>query len=227
MVCCLGGADAARRALPAGFVSEKPHQVQRGIARAIVLRQHDDGCRADEAAVRLQRVEIERDVAQRRGQDAARRAARQVRIKIVSLLHAAAVFVDQLAHGDAGRREMDARMLHAARHRKRAQSLAAMTSLGREPVGAFFDNVAHPVERFHVVLERRPAEQAHLRNIRRTQPRHAALALDRLDHRRFFAADVRTGAAAQIDLRQWARRVGGESRKLTRDERATRRVFVA
>ena len=45
------------------------------------------------------------------------------------------------------------------------------------------------------------AEQADLRDVRRTMARQTALAFDRLDHRRFFAADVGAGAAAQMQLR--------------------------
>src|SRR6266852_9721401 len=76
-----------------------------------------------------------------------------------------------------------------------------------EPVGSALEYLAHPVQRLHVVLERRQAEEAQLRNVRRTQPRHAALALDRLDHRRFLAADISTGAAAKMNRRQLARRI--------------------
>ena len=71
----LGGADAARRALAARLVLEEAHQVQRRVARLVVLREDDHRRRADEAAVGLQRVEVERDVAHRGGQDAARGSA--------------------------------------------------------------------------------------------------------------------------------------------------------
>ncbi len=73
----LRGADAARRALAARLVLEEAHQVQRRVARLVVLREDHHRRRADEAPVGLQRVEIERDVAHRGGQDAARGAARQ------------------------------------------------------------------------------------------------------------------------------------------------------
>ena len=69
-----------------------------------------------------------------------------------------------------------------------------------DPLRALLDDVADPVERLDVLLERRAAEQADLRDIRRAMARQAALALDRLDHRRLFAADVGAGAAAQMDL---------------------------
>src|SRR5690349_10082662 len=57
----LRGADPARRALAARLVLEEAHEVQRRVARLVVLRKDDHRRRADEAAVRLQRVEIERD----------------------------------------------------------------------------------------------------------------------------------------------------------------------
>ncbi len=65
---------------------------------------------------------------------------------------------------------------------------------------ALLDDVAHPVQRLDVLLERRAAEQADLRDVRRAMARQAALAFDRLDHRRLFAADIGAGAAPQMQL---------------------------
>src|SRR6185503_5793702 len=70
-----------------------------------------------------------------------------------------------------------------------------------EPGGALFENVAYPVERLDILFERRAAEQADLRHVGGPMARQAALALDRFDHRGFFAADVSAGAAAQMDAR--------------------------
>ena len=116
--------------------------------------------------------------------------------------HAAAEFIDQLLDRDARRGEVHARFLHPARDRERPEPLAAIAAVAREPSGALFQDVAHPVECFHVVFQRRPAEQSDLRDIRRAQPRHAAFTLDRFDHRRFLAADIGTRAAPQFDRRQ-------------------------
>ncbi len=66
-----------------------------------------------------------------------------------------------------------------------------------------------------------------LRDVRRAQPRHPALALDRLDHRRLFAADVGAGAAAQMQARQRARRIRLELRDRLLEDRAARGVLVA
>src|SRR5438309_6057882 len=53
---------AAGRALAARLVGEELHQVERRVARAVVLRKNDHRRRAYEASVRLQRVEIKRDL---------------------------------------------------------------------------------------------------------------------------------------------------------------------
>src|SRR5271163_898676 len=75
-----------------------------------------------------------------------------------------------------------------------------MAALRGDPSGAFFDNVADPVQRLDILFERRAAEQANLGDVRRAMARQAALALDRFDHRGFFAADISAGAATQMDL---------------------------
>ena len=118
----------------------------------------------------------------------------------MAVRHAAAEFVDQFAHGDAGGRQLDAGILDPAGHRKAAEALALVAALRGEPGHAFLDDVAHPEQRLDVLLERRAAEQADLRDIGRAMARQAALALDRFDHRRFFAADISAGAAAQMNL---------------------------
>ena len=74
---------------------ERVDDVARGVGRAVVLRQHDHRGRADETAVRLQGVEVQRHVGQPCRQDAAGRAARQIARKRVPLGHAAAQ-LDQL-----------------------------------------------------------------------------------------------------------------------------------
>src|SRR5436190_24089464 len=94
---------------------------------------------------------------------------------------------------------MNARFRDAPGDRERAKSGAAVSSLAREPLGTFFQDVAHPIQRFHIVLERRPSEETYLSDVRRTKPRHTAFSLDRVDLRRFLAADVGSGAVLQVD----------------------------
>src|SRR2546426_12432139 len=95
--------------------------------------------------------------------------------------HAATVFVDQLAYGDARGCEVHTGLVHPARDRKRPQALAPVPAVARAPLGTLFHDVANPVQRFQVVLERRPPEQADLRDVRRAQPRPSPLVLHPLD----------------------------------------------
>ena len=56
------------------------------------------------------------------------------------------------------------------------------------------------MERLDILVEGRTAEQPDLGDIRRPVARIAALAFDRFDHRRLFAANIGAGAAAKLDL---------------------------
>src|SRR5690606_34118041 len=159
--------------------------------------------------------------------DAARRAAGQIAIESVAVQHAAAVFVDQLLDGDAGRRQMHARLLHATGDGEGTQAFATVATVPGKPLGPLLLDLAYPEKGLHVVLERRAAEQADFRHIRRTQTRLAALAFDRLDHRGFFTANVSTRAATQLDGRQ--REIGflREERQLALQHLAAAVIFVA
>jgi hypothetical protein len=78
------------------------------------------------------------------------------------------------------------------------------------------------------VRERRAPEHTHLRDDRRAQPGPATPALQRLDQRRLFAADVGAGAAAQLDRRQpRGRRVGEQRGEFLLQQCARRVVLVA
>ena len=56
------GADPARRALAAALVLEEAHQVERHVLHVVLVAEDHDRGRADEAAVFLQRAEIQRQV---------------------------------------------------------------------------------------------------------------------------------------------------------------------
>ena len=83
-------------------------------------------------------------------------------------------------------------------------------------------DLGHPVERLEVVFQRGTAENADLRDIGRAQPRHAAPAFDRLDHRGLLPADVGTRAAAKVDLGKRSRRIGPECGDLALEHRPQR-----
>ena len=74
--------------------------------------------RADKAVVRLQGIEIERDIAHGGGQNTARCAAWQVGVEIVAILHATAEFSNQFLDRNARRCQMHAGYFHATRDRE-------------------------------------------------------------------------------------------------------------
>ena len=114
--------------------------------------------------------------------------------------HPAGILVDEFANRNPGGCNMHTGFLHPAAYGERTQAFAIVATVRGEPFGTAFEDLAHPEERFHVVFERRTPEEPNLRNVGRTQPRHPLLAFDRLDHRRLFAADVRTRAAMDVDF---------------------------
>src|SRR5260221_8955719 len=154
--------------------------------------------RADEAAIGLQRAEIERDVGQARGQDTARRAAWEVALEGMAVGHPTAELVDQLAHGDASRGQLDAGRLDAAGDREAAHALAVVAALAGDEGGALLDDVAHPEGGLDIVDQSGPAEQPDLARERRLVGRQSALGLDALEHGRFLAAEIGPSAAPEM-----------------------------
>ena len=177
--------------------------------------------------MRLQGVEIQRNISQVRRQDAAGGTSGQVRVQGVTILHAAAVLVYQFAQRNTGWRELDAGVLHPAADAERAQALAPVAAKSAEPGSALFDDVAYPVQGLEIVFQRGPPEQSDLRDIRGAHTRLAAFAFDALDHRRLFATDIGTRAAPQFDQRQLARRIGPQGRQFGLQNRTATVVFVA
>src|SRR5690606_827440 len=102
------------------------------------------------------------------------------------------------ADGQPGRRDLDARLAHAARDGIAAQPGAAIAAVALPPIGPLLQEIAHPVERLNVVDQRWLAEEADLERIGRLVARIAALALDALQKRGFLAADIGAGTAAQM-----------------------------
>src|SRR5262249_6914650 len=151
--------------------------------------------RADETAVFFQRSEIERNVVHRGRQNPARGAARQISMEYVSVRHAAAILVDQFAHGNAGRRELDTWIFYATRYRVTAQTIASVAAMALPPVGAFLDDVAYPEQGLKVVDQRRQSEQSDLERVRRLVPRQATLSFQAFQKGGFLAADVSACAA--------------------------------
>ena len=99
----------------------------------------------------------------------------------------------------------------------------AAPAVAGPPGRATLDDVAHPEQRFDIVDQRRPAEQADPERQRRLVARQAAPALERVEQRRFLAADIGAGATTQVDGRP-ARR---QARDLALENGAGDRILVA
>src|SRR5438270_854386 len=98
--------------------------------------------RADKAAIGLQRAKIERDVGHRGRQDAAGGTAWEIALEGMAVGYATAELVDQLARGDPGGRQLDARRLDTPGDGEAAQPLAVVTALAGDEAGPLLDDVA-------------------------------------------------------------------------------------
>ena len=136
-------------------------------------------------------------------------AAGDAAFGLASLPDAAAVLVDQLAHGDAQRQLDAARLVDVAADavelRPIAAGVARVFRIGRhadrlEPVGAAVDDVRHARQRLDVVDDRRLAERPSTAGKRRLDARPGALAFQAFDQPRLLAADVGPGPAVHVDV---------------------------
>src|SRR5690606_1658631 len=160
-------------------------------------------------------------------QDAAGCAAGQIALEAVAVEHAAAMLLDQLARRGAGGDELHARILHTAGDGIAAQTLGAVLALGGEPVRSLPDDLRYPVEGLDIVHESGSVEDADLRHVRRPVAREAALAFDRFDHCRLFAADIGAGAPPEVDLRVLRQPRLLDGGDLPQQNLPRRRIFVA
>src|SRR5258705_7891779 len=101
-----------------------------------------------------------------------------------------------------------------------------MPPMPRKPGRTLLDDVAHPVQRLHVVFEGGAAEEPDLSDIGRTEARFTPLAFDRLDHGRLFTADVRARAAAKMKLGNPARGIRAKRGQLALEDGAATVVLV-
>ncbi len=135
--------------------------------QVVLIGKDHDGRRTNEAAIGFQCAEIQRQIAQTRGENSARRAAGQVRLEGVTIGHPATEFVDQFTHRNPGGGEFDAGFLDAARDGETAQTMPAVASFAGQPIRSALDHVPNPVESFDVMDQCRATEQTHLRGKRR------------------------------------------------------------
>ena len=107
---------------------------------------------------------------------------------------------DDIRDGRPGGQKMNARVLNAARNGVGPQTLPPVPFGRRQNFRPLAADLGDPVERLDIVDERGTIEDTHLRHIGRAVAGQAALALDRLDHRAFFAADIGARAPAKVDI---------------------------
>src|SRR5664279_3798595 len=98
-----------------------------------MLAEHNYRRRANETAIGLQGVKVQRKVIETGWQNAARRAPRQIGIQRVTIKHAAAMLVNQLLHANARGRQFDTRQLDPPADAERAQPVAPLPTKAAKP----------------------------------------------------------------------------------------------
>ncbi len=129
-----------------------------------------------------------------------RRAARDDRLQCAALGDAVPVLEDQLAQRRAERQLVVAGAVDVPRERVDDRSRRGRDADLRVALGAELDDRRDAGERLHVVDQRRLHVQPRNGRERRPRARLTPLALERIEHRRLLAADVRAGAAMDDDL---------------------------
>ena len=211
---------AAGGALAAGLVGVEPHdaRAERDDAGAVV--EHHDAARAGHglqlaAAAQvegtpgrtstslmrgsvIERLELARHVQLGGVERRHRAAARNHRLQLAPVGHAAADVVDELAEGDPHRQLEHARLVHVARDADEARAARLARAEAGEPLAPLGDDVRHAHERLDVVDDRRLREGALDGRERRLEPGPAALALQEFEQPGLLAADVRARAAVHV-----------------------------
>ena len=176
--------------------------------------------------MRLQRVEIQRDIIHRRRQQARGRTARLIRLEGLPFGHATSS-LNHIQNGRARRQQVNARLRNTARDRIAAQALAPVLFDRVQNLRPFAADFRHPIQRFDVVNQGWAVEHTNLRHKRRTVTRQALFAFDRFDHRGFFTANVGTSTTAQINVTRLNNPGLLQRSNLGSEDFQHRRVFIA
>src|SRR5665213_4316262 len=190
------GALAAGRALAAALMLVELRQARdrlHDVGRFI----HDNDRGGAEAGLHvLERVELhQHGVADRFRNHRHGGAAGNNREQIVpAAAHAAGVLVDELPERDAHRLLDIARLFDMAGNAEDLGALVLRPADAGEPGAAAAQDGRHDGDGLDVVDRGRQAVEPDCRRKRRLQARHALLALETLQQRRFLAADIGAGA---------------------------------
>ena len=188
---------AARRALAARLVLVEldPAQHARTTHGGLVEDHAVRRCRASSRPRRCPRSQ--RDVEVLGGEHRGRRAAGSPELQLVALADAARE-LEQLAQRACPAAPRNAGLVDVAGEREHLMPGDFSVPMRREPLGALVEDRRDARDRLDVVDDRRATRRGRRPRERRLQPRLAAEALERVEQRGLFAADV--GAGAGVDV---------------------------
>src|SRR5216683_514801 len=187
-------ADAARDALPAGFVAIKAHGVQRHVQHASCVVANDDSAGAEHGAGLGECFEVETNINHRSWQIAGRRSGRREGFQLSPAANATGVIENNLAHRHAHRDFKNPRARNVAADTDEFQAARAACALRDEPIDAVGENLRNVDESFDVIDDRGFLPQADLTGEGWLIARLGAMTFDGFDQRALFATDIAAGA---------------------------------
>ena len=195
---------ATGHALATRLVAEELGDAPQRVDEVDGLVEDHDHARAEGRCCSARRLERERHV-QRIGPDEhARRTAEQDRPDVATAADTAGK-LDEVAQRGPEFDLVDAGPLDVPGQAEELRPGRALGADARVGLPAHLEDERDVGQRLDVVDDRRLAEQTDLDRERRLVARLAALALDRLEERRFLATDVRAGATPDLDVERETR----------------------
>ncbi len=193
-------ADPAGHALAARLLLDEFEEEAGDVDHAAILIHDDQAAGAHDGAQFGERLVVQRHVQVLLGNAAAGRAADLGGLEGLAAGDAAADVVDQIAERHAHRHFDEARVFDRAGQGEDLSALAPFSALGGVPAAAAEDDRRDVGIGLDVVEHRGLAPETLLGREGRTGTRLAAIAFDRRQQRRLFAAHERPGAHADLDV---------------------------
>src|SRR4026209_669675 len=107
---------------------------------------------ANEGSIFVDSSEIECKIGKARRQNSTRSTPWKIGFELVAGFHAPRE-LDQLPGRDPGGRYDDAGLLYPSRNGPRAEAFGTIHAVVSEPLGAFPQNLRHPIERLDIIVE--------------------------------------------------------------------------
>src|SRR5579859_148132 len=194
-----GHADTARYALTAGFLAEEFRDAQQNAFQIDRFVKRQDHAGTERGANRPHAFKSERRVQFVRRDKGARRAAEQNCLQSPIASDSAGEF-DNLSKCRAERDLVHAWPRNVSRKTKEPRPRGLFRADAGERCAAFENDPRNIDQRFNVIDDGWLVEQSGLRGERRFVARLAAIALDRVEERCFFAADVRPRTSTKLHI---------------------------